>query len=370
MKSLGVAAVFLFVLMLLLPLLTLRTLVGFLAILFCLVVCAATLYCIYCCFDFSSLYSLNCVVCASHRQHENLSPSIHHVMFPVCLPLDVPSPILTHVCSVHLSTTVGHLFSMLLRISCQCLPLPSGLPVCVVAVFFFFVGPSRILVIITCPFLCVSMHHSTGVVSSAFLNLALSAMILARHDVNLSCLTAAHHTWPYCFASVLILRLKNKSTDSRTPCATFCMFIVFVSDGVVPKAPSFQFSVMENPDVNQNVCPCYLCVFRLQLRVLWLECGAPICFLHGLSQGQCLGNLPRGPESFASVLFVMLPAPQCLRHVPTPLRKLHSSSLKPSSFSCVHHFWFSAASTVPTSIVSTIGLSGAPGVVVLNFLDV
>ena len=86
------------------------------------------------------------------------------------------------------------------------MPLCLCLPTCAVPVFFLFVGPCR-----TCPLSCVlfcvfPFHHCSGVVSSAFLSLAVSATFVALHVVSLSChffgwvpcRCSAHHAWPDC----------------------------------------------------------------------------------------------------------------------------------------------------------------------------
>ena len=52
---------------------------------------------------------------------------------------------------------------------CLYLPLPRGLPISVAVFVFLCLGPFRICSLLCVLFLCLSLHHSAGVVSSAFL---------------------------------------------------------------------------------------------------------------------------------------------------------------------------------------------------------
>ena len=163
------------------PLLSFRILVRFLSISFS-VLFVAILYCLVL-LDFPSVYSSNTVICGSNLQHENLLGC-------------TPSPF--DVCSVCASLHHWRPLALsALDASVSASPLPCGLPTCVAVLFFLCLGP-----FLTCslslsyvPFLCLSFHHSAGVVSSALLSLAVSATIrshvvswvrTARHFVSFS----------------------------------------------------------------------------------------------------------------------------------------------------------------------------------------
>ena len=67
-----------------------------------------------------------------------------------------------------------------------CLPLPLPCVLHLYSSFYLFcVGPRRTFSLPRV--LCFSSHHFAGVVSSAFLNLAVSATILPLRGVSLSC---------------------------------------------------------------------------------------------------------------------------------------------------------------------------------------
>ena len=154
----------------------------------------------------------------------SLSLSIHYVMFSYvssvgCTPSHFDSCLFCASLH-HCRPLVVNAFEDFVSVSALAMwpahPCSSGvLSVC---------GSILYLSTATCPCLCISVHHSTGVVSSAFLNLALSAMILARHDVNLSCHSAASHTWPHCSCQCFHSQIEEQKYGQYN---TLCHFLYF-----------------------------------------------------------------------------------------------------------------------------------------------
>ena len=164
---------------------------------------------------------MNYAICASHRQHENL--------------FGCTCPIVTCFCSslppLWASCSPG-LFEDSVSVSA----IATGSCSSVKKLVSFLVW----IHLVTVPLLCVSFHHSTRMVSSVFFLLQwLQQFSLTTMSVCLCHVSGSpHRTWTYCFCERFHSQTDKSETDRTVLCATFCVFHVLVSHGVVPKAPS------------------------------------------------------------------------------------------------------------------------------------
>ena len=189
----------------------------FYSILFCPVLRPAIPYFFFASAHLPSLYSLNSAICASHLQQEKrlgCTPfhfelcfrraSLYH-----CRPL-VLKAIVVGVSVPDLARCPAHRC----KVHFLCL--------------FWFMSN---LSMIESPFRCLSLHHSVNTVCSPFLNLAVSATVLALHHrsfschVSVGCRAAAspQQTRPYSNASILFRNGSNGQVQDSLPCRV-CLF--------------------------------------------------------------------------------------------------------------------------------------------------
>ena len=96
--------------------------------------------------------------------------------------------------------------------------------------------PSGVLLVLVLPVLCLSFRHTSGSVSSAFLNLAVSAMIRAHHDVSSFLAMLLLGAMPALLSPVPPFSDFEVNMDSTV----LCVPLVLASNSVVPMALSFR----------------------------------------------------------------------------------------------------------------------------------